>query len=324
MNRRNLLFVFPALLALLVFAFAGCGSSSDDDNTLNDGNGNMAMGFASMKAGSWAEMVDADGSHERFEFLGTDSYKGTDCYIIEFDSTTNDKKESTQIWMNKSTSQGVLMVLKDSSGDITKMELTSSMPQSVPTGETPVNSTKIGTDKYTTPTGKTVNVTKYQTQTAAGQSETWISAQVPFGQVKDLLNGTVTSQLYDYGTSGAVRDISKSEMESAGSFGIDDGGDDGDGGDGGIVGNIVITVGAGAKPEIKVSQPITTLVLTAQGLTWGFTSDDPLPGPFTYGVIPNGAKLAGVANPPDLKVGSQYMIVASDDNGGSGLLIFTR
>jgi hypothetical protein len=321
MNRRYLLFIFPALFALVIFAFAGCGGS-DENNALTDGN--VATGFASMKAGSWEEMTNSDGARDRSEFLGTDSYNGTDCYLMEFDTTTNGKKETTQIWISKSASQGVLMVMKDENGKVTKLELTPSTTQDIPTSDVPVNSTKIGTDKYTTPTGKTVNVTKYKITTSFGESEVWISSQVPFGQVKSLLNGTETSKLYDYGTSGAVRDISKKEMESASSFGIDDGGDGGDGGGGGIGGNIVITVGAGVKPQIKVSQPVTTLMLTAQGLTWGFSSDNALPGPFTYGVIPNGAIAVGVANPPDLKAGSQYMIVASDDNGASGLLLFVR
>ena len=243
MNRRYLLFVFPALFALVIFAFAGCGGS-DDNNTMTDGDGNMAMGFASMKAGSWEEMTNSDGSRDRNEFLGTDSYNGTDCYLMEFDTITNGKKETTQIWISKSASQGVLMVMKDENGKVTKLELTPSTPQNIPTGDIPVNSTKIGTDKYTTPTGKTVNVTKYKTTTSFGESESWISSQVPFGQVKVLSNGTVISELYDYGTSGAVRDISKKEMESAGSFGIDDGGNGGGGG--GVGGNIVITVGAGS------------------------------------------------------------------------------
>jgi hypothetical protein len=321
MNRRYSLFIFPTLFALVIFAFAGCGGSSDDENALTDGN--VAAGYAAMKVGSWAEMVNTDGTHDRSEFLGADSYNGTDCYLIEFDTITNDKKETTQIWISKSANQGVLMVMKDENGKVTKLELTPSTTQDIPTGEVPVNSTKIGTDKYTTPTGKTVNVTKYKITTDYGESEVWIGSQVPFGQVKSLLNGTETSKLYDYGTSGAVRDISKKEMESAGSFGIDDGGDGGGDG-GGIAGNIIITVGAGAKPQIKVSKPITILMLTAQGLTWGFTSDNPLPGPFTYGVIPNGANAVDIVNPPDLNAGSQYMIVASDDNGASGFLIFVR
>jgi hypothetical protein len=330
MNKKYLLFVFPALIALLAFAFAGCGNSEDDNTLVPGGDGNVAAGFAAMKAGSWAEYTSSDGSRERYEFLGMDSYKGSDCYLLEFDSITSGKKSTTQIWINKSTGQGVLMVMKDVNGEVTKMELTPSTPQDIPTGETPVNSTKVGTKKYTTPTGKTVDATIYQTQTTAGLSESWVSSQVPFGEVKSLFNGEVTSELYDYGTSGAVRDISKSEMESAASFGLpggDDNGAIGNGGDGGgIGGNIIVTVGVGAKPEIKVSQPVTTLMLIGQGFTWGFSTDNDqlLPGPFKYGTIPNGARSLGIADPPDLKAGTQYIINVAGENDSVGMLIFIR
>ncbi|MGB9598173.1 MAG: hypothetical protein ACPL7B_17935, partial [Candidatus Poribacteria bacterium] len=233
-------------------------------------------------------------------------------------------KVINQIWINKSTGQGVLMVMKDESGKVTKMELTPTTPTDIPTGETPDNSVKIGTKKYTTPTGKTVEATIYKTTTTTGEYESWVSSQVPFWEVKAISNGKVLYELYDFGTSGAVRDISKQEMENASSFGLPDGNGGGIGG--GTIGDIVITVGEGARPEIKVSQPINTLMVTGPGFTWGFMSDNDqlLPGPFKYGILPNGTISLGVANPPDLKAGTQYTITVAGENGSMGMLIFVR
>jgi len=44
--------------------------------------------------------------------------------------------------------------------------------------------------------------------------EVWVSSQVPFGTVKVIASGTTAMYLYNFGTSGAHRDISKAEMEN--------------------------------------------------------------------------------------------------------------
>jgi len=218
MKKGFSLFVSLALLSLLAFAFVGCGEEEKD--VIGPGGGKdsgdgIISGFAGLKAGSWAELVYPDGTHSKYEFLGTDTYKGAECYLLEFETIQDGTKNINQIWINKSTGQGVLMVMKDENGVVMKMEMTPTTPQDIPTGETPVNSVKVGTQKYTTPTGKTVEATVYKTTTPDGEDETWISSQVPFWEVKSLLNGKVFYELYDFGTSGAKRDISKEEMENA-------------------------------------------------------------------------------------------------------------
>lgn len=315
--------VILILLSLLAFAFSGCifGGEDEEDIIGPGGEGEALAGLASMKAGSWEELVSPDGTRDRNEFLGTDTYKGVECYLLEFETIRSGVKEITQIWINKSTNQGVLLVMKDENGNVTKMELTPTTPtEDIPSDEVPPSAVKIGTKKYTTPTGKTVNATAYKMKTQAGESEFWVSSEVPFGQVKNIINGKVDCELYDFGFSGAKRDISKQEMENASSFGLPDGNG------GGVMGDIKITVGAGARPEIKVSQPITSLMLTGPGITWGFISDDdqPLPGPFKYGVIPNGAMSLGAENPPDLKTGTQYTITVTGKGDLMGILVFVR
>jgi hypothetical protein len=329
---------FFIALILMAFAFAGCSNKDDNPLVPGDGNTSGALGFASMKAGSWEELASSDGSHSRSEFIGIDKYNGIECYVMEFDTIKNGKKSSTQVWLDKAMSKGVLYVMKDENGNVTKMDIpqTSNLPTDP--GTVPVGYKEIGKKKYTTPTGKTVDAIAYQITTQFGTIEWWSSSQVPFGDVKTISNGTVTDELYDFGTSGATRDISKQEAENAKPFdfsggggnGGGDGGGDIGGGDGGQAGDIIITIGAGATPEIKVSQPIVALMIVGPGVFWGFNVLDgnSLPGPFKYGVIPDGAESGGLDNPPDLIAGSQYTIQATGKEEGAGmpigLLNFTR
>jgi hypothetical protein len=328
------------VLILVAFAFAGCGSSDDENDLLGDNGGNGGTsGFASMKAGSWEELTSPDGSRSRSEYIGIDKYNGVECYVMEFDDIKNGKKSSTQVWIDKSMSKGVLYVMKDEDGTVTKMEI--SQTNDIPTnpGTIPAGYKEIGKKKYTTPTGKTVDAIAYQITTQFATVEWWSSSQVPFGDVKTISNGTVTDELYDFGTSGATRDISKQEAENAKPFdfsgggddnGGDNGGGDNGGGGGGQIGNIIITVGAGATPTIKVSQPISSLMVVGPGFFWGFNvlDDNTLPGPFKYGVIPDGAEIGGMDNPPDLVAGSQYTIQVTGQIGEDavpvGVLNFTR
>ena len=324
--------LFIALI-LIAFAFAGC--SNKDDNPLVPGDGSSgASGFAAMKAGSWEELASSDGSHSRSEYIGIDKYNGVECYVLEFDSIKNGKKSSTQVWLNKAMSKGVLYVMKDENGNVTKMDIPQTNDLPTDPGTVPAGYKEIGKKKYTTPTGKTVDAIAYQITTQFATIEWWSSSQVPFSDVKTISNGKVTDELYDFGTSGATRDISKQEAENAKPFdfsgGGDNGGGDNGGGDAGQAGNIIITVGAGATPTIKVSQPISSLMVVGPGFFWGFTvlDDNSLPGPFKYGVIPDGAESGGLDNPPDLEAGSQYTIQATGKQEGNvmpiGLLNFTR
>lgn len=219
-------FRFSVVLILLVFLFVGC-SSNDSSNPItsnnNDNNGNNSgTGFASMAAGSWAEYTLSDGSNEKLAYIGIDNYQGTDCYILEFDMTNDGMDTYTQMWLDKSSNKAILYVMK-MGGIVTKMNIpqTQDIPSS--SGNVPASSVKLGNKTYTTPTGKKVDAIAYQTTTAAGATEAWISLQVPFGTVKTLLNGESQMELYDFGTSGAVRNISKQEADNAQSFGIPQG-----------------------------------------------------------------------------------------------------
>jgi len=215
---------FSVVLILVAFLFVGCSSNDNNNPVVNsNGNGNtVGFGFASMNAGSWAEYILQDGSHEKYKYIGVDNYNGTDCYVLEFEMTSNGEKTITQMWLNKSSNKSVLYVTK-MGGIVIKMEIPQTQEIPSGSGTVPVGSVELGNKKYTTPTGKTVDAIAYKVTTTAGESESWISTQVPFGIVKELLNGESQLELYDFGTSGADRGISKQEAENAQSFGLPQG-----------------------------------------------------------------------------------------------------
>lgn len=332
--------LFSIAFMLVACLFVGCGGDDDDDDALEPG-GVPGSAFASMKAGDWAEHSDPDGDRDISKYLGDDTWEGRVCILMEFESYYSGEQTITQMWMDKATGEIVLFLIKEN-GKVMRMDI--STPPEVPgedeTWEEP-NTEKIGTDKYTTPTGKTVDVTIYRTQTTYGVTEDWVSDEVPFNRVKNLMDGQLWSSLYDFGT-GATRGISKQEAENAEAFSFDfpdipnDPGnpvDPGNPADPGMPqqdGQITITVGPGPRPTISVSQPIKHLLLTGPGFSWEFITDQALflPGPFQYGVVPNGANLAGNPNPADLQAGVAYTIVVFGEPQGFipvlGMLELTR
>ena len=171
-------------------------------------------GFMAPAAGQWAEYVtstEGEESHYKMEFIGQDTVDGKTC--TGFEMTMSGEEETImQIWTEVATSQVVKYVVK--TGDQVICMNVGESPEP-PETETPgtyePNLPDISYGTYTTPTGKTVNVAKF----TIGGGETWVSSQVPFGMVK-VVNASeeTTMYLYDFGTTGAQRDISKAEMEN--------------------------------------------------------------------------------------------------------------
>jgi len=172
-------------------------------------------GFMEPAAGQWAEYVTStagEESHYTMEFIGQDTIDGKTC--TGFEMTMSGEEETImQIWTETATGQAVKYVMK--TGDQVICMDVSQSPYEPPETETPgtyePNLPDITYGTYTTPTGKTVNVAIF----AVGGGETWVSSQVPFGMVKVIdASGKTTSYLYDFGTTGAQRDISKTELEN--------------------------------------------------------------------------------------------------------------
>ncbi len=221
-------FAFLSIAFVLVFSLlAGCGGDDDDDDGEvvgpGDGLDGDGMGyFPSLKAGSWAEYTISGGGREIMKFLGEDTWDGRASYIMETESVMNGESTVTQIWIDRGTGEAVLFLIK-MGGMVMKMDITASQDTDVPGEDEPWDepaAKELGTGTYTTPTGKTVNVTKYTLTTTWGTDEYWISSEVPFGEVKDISDGEVFLELYDFGFSGAQRSISREEAENAEPFGI--------------------------------------------------------------------------------------------------------
>jgi hypothetical protein len=172
-------------------------------------------GFMQAAEGQWAEYVistDGGESRQKMEYIGQDTVDGKAC--TGFEMTMSGQEETImQIWTETATGQAVKYVVK--MGDQVICMNVGQSPQP-PETETPSNYNPnlpdISYGTYTTPTGKTVNVAKFAT---TGGGETWVSSQVPFGTVQVIdASGKTTMYLYDFGLTGAQRDISKAEMEN--------------------------------------------------------------------------------------------------------------
>ena len=199
---------------LLAFSFAGCGGGDDDDDDDNNNDNNAAGeiygGFLSMNPGSWSDYVDDEGNRTRYEYIGIDTYNGSECFVMEFSMNIDGEEMVSQIWVDKASGASKLYVIKQA-GMVMKMNI--GQTPDIPGGEPEDNTTgvEIGFKDYTTPTGKNVSANVYK----EGNDEYWISSEVPFGQVKYVENGKTIMQLYDFATSGAVRNISRDEAMNA-------------------------------------------------------------------------------------------------------------
>ena len=170
-------------------------------------------GFMQAATGQWAEYVTTNGeeSHQKMEYIGQDTVDGKTC--TGFEMTISGQEETImQIWTETATGQVVKYVVK-MEDQVICMNVNQSPepPETETPGEYDPNLPDISYGTYTTPTGKTVNVAKF----AVDGGEVWVSSQVPFGTVQVIDDGGETTlYLYDFGTTGAQRDISKAEMEN--------------------------------------------------------------------------------------------------------------
>ena len=171
-------------------------------------------GFIAPAEGQWAEYImsgNGEEYHQKMEYIGQDTVDGKTC--TGFEMTMSGQEETImQIWTETATGQAVKYVMK--MGDqVICMDVSQSPepPETETPSEYDPNLPNMSYGTYTTPTGKTVNVAKF----AIDGVEEWVSSQVPFGIVKIIASGGETTMyLYDFGLTGAHRDISKAEMEN--------------------------------------------------------------------------------------------------------------
>ena len=215
--------LFSITFILMACLLVGCGGDDDDDDDVigPDGAEGLFLGLTSMSPGSWAEHTDLEGNRFRMEYHGTDTYNGRESYVVEFEVDSDAGTIVSQIWIEKATGESILYVMRQGALLI-KLDVsqTPEIAEGVSDSEEDQasNSEKIGIETYTTPTGKSVQATVY----SSNGDESWISSEVPFGMVKSISNGEVASELYDFNSSGAQRNISKAEAENAEEFGFPD------------------------------------------------------------------------------------------------------
>ena len=201
-------------IILSLFLFLGCGEEESEDI----GETGEYQGFPEMKGGEWAEYTTVGEGKIKYEYIGTDTIDNHQCYLIEIEAEALGEKVISQIWVDKETEESVLYVIKQS-GMVMKMDIAAIPEESADvaegtSGETPDEYTpgkEKSTETYKTPTGKEVKAVVF----TEDSDEIWVSEEVPFGVVKAISGGQTMLELYDFSFSGAKRDISKAETETA-------------------------------------------------------------------------------------------------------------
>lgn len=207
-------------LAIILLPACAPSPSSPSPSPTPPGEGGTPpsyTGFMAAAEGQWVEYVistNGGESRQKMEYIGQDTVDGRRCTGFEVTMTVPQQGEIIiQMWTDAATDQPVKYVMK--MGDQVICMDVSQSPYEPPETETPgeynPNLPNMSYGTYETPTRKTVNVAKF----AVSGGEAWASSQVPFGMVKAIdASGKTTMYLYDFGTSGARRDISKEEMEN--------------------------------------------------------------------------------------------------------------
>lgn len=215
---------FLALATIVMLClFIGC--SEDDGETDNGETDDVTQGeyqgFPDMKGGEWAEYNTPELERIRYEYLGTDTIDDTECFVIEFEMEVRGENVISQIWIDKQNNTTVLYVTKQA-GLVVKMDTSQISEESMDIAEGASEETpdeyEVGAETYIetyeTPTGKEVEAAVFK----ENSDEVWVSEEVPFGFVQQISEGNTVFALYDFSFSGAKRDISKEEVESASGF----------------------------------------------------------------------------------------------------------
>ncbi len=219
--RRVLGIVIALLLAITLLPACGGGGAGGGGGQEGGGEGDGApseyTGFILPTEGQWVDYVmagEGEDFHQKMECIGQDTVDGKTCIGFEMTMAMPQQGETiVQMWTDAATHQLVKYVMK-TGGQVICMDIGSSSYEP-PETETPSQYDPslpgISYGTYPVPgSGETVTVAIFDVP----GGEVWVSSQVPFGTVKVIASGTTAMYLYNFGTSGAHRDISKAEMEN--------------------------------------------------------------------------------------------------------------
>ncbi len=189
--------------------------------TTTQGGGleSLYTGFMEAKSGQWVEYVmDMDGMEyrQKMKNIGEDTINGMKSTGFEMEADLEGQKTVTQMWVN--SQENLIKYAIKTEGMVMCMDLSEVEDEPPATGgeegtpnEYSPDLPDISYGKYTTPTGKTMDVAIFK----SGAGEFWVSSEIPFGMVKMIdADGKTIMYLNDYGLSGATRAISKSELDN--------------------------------------------------------------------------------------------------------------
>jgi hypothetical protein len=175
-------------------------------------------GYMEPKGGHWAEydlQTETGAIRQRITYLGTETLEGVLARGYEVLTSQMDANDSTliQLWIDEqvkvvkyATREEGNVICKEAPGNLQglyAMGAAGTPEEFNPSGNPSV-------ETYTMPDGRMIDAAHY----AGSDAETWVSSNVPFGLVKavDKKRGVTVLSLYDYGTSGRDRSISKEEL----------------------------------------------------------------------------------------------------------------
>jgi len=214
---------FTIAFSLMAFVFYGCFESEDAEEGMPYDNVNATTGFESMEAGSWQELISPDGGALITSFIGTETYNGMECYVMEYEyfGYPKDRHYWMQYWIDKAsyvnmaTPSNVVVLFLKEDGEVTKHT------GNIRYCTIPEGSVQVGKSSYITPVEqiklvkRTIDCVVYKKTDQSGEIETWVCAKIPFHVVKTLLNGSVQGELQNHAFYGAARGISKEEAKNA-------------------------------------------------------------------------------------------------------------
>ncbi len=177
-------------------------------------------GFPDYKPGMWVVYSLFGGAQVRLEVVGKETFDEREA--LGFELSLPAGGAITQAWF---TSSGGLVkyAIKREDQVTCILQLAQVNKAALPfvdVGWTGTPPEFEGEKEYeqiqTTVKGTKVNAVKFSS--AIGES--WVSGEMPFGIVKEIRDGEVIREVYDYGFSGAERDISSEELRNCFEFDI--------------------------------------------------------------------------------------------------------